>query len=58
MKGGTDERRVGGGRASVSFGSKSSVRFTVHFAIRLHGWNGFARRYGRAANTAKSLLDS
>jgi len=55
---GTDENAERGERESVSFGSKFTVRFTVHFAIRPHGWNRFARRYGLAARTAKSLQDS
>src|SRR6185369_13956077 len=55
---GTDANAGRGERASVRFGSKFTVRFTVHFAIRPHGWNGFARRYGLAAKTAKSLPDS
>jgi len=45
---GRDEHLNGG------FGPK----FAVHFAIRPHGWNGFARRYRLAAKTAKSLPDS
>ncbi len=45
-------------RRTVTFGPGLTVRFTVHFAIRPHGWNGFARLYGLAAKSAKSLQDS
>jgi len=42
----------------LALGPRLTVRFTFHFAIRPHGLDGFARRYGLAAGTVKSLPDS